>query len=275
MIMLFKTRISFFAVMIFFMLLFLPVFSGQSLYAQGTGSGIPVHISAEESLEWHRNDQFFRARKNVEVQRGDTSLYSTSLIARYADSANKSVDVYQVEATGAVRIVSKDGTAYGDRAVYEVKKSYAVLTGDHLRVVSDGQRLSAHDKIEYWIDDGRLVASGDVEAQREGDVITADEMIALFEEDAQGERVLKSLEARGNVIITTPNERLTGESAFYVAVTSVAEIKGNVKITRGPNILEGAHAEVNLDTNVSKIFGGQEKDGGRVSGTFFPGSDGQ
>jgi len=239
---------------------------------QVNGTGVPVQISAQESLEWHRNDLFFKARKDVEVKRGDTTLYAASMIARYSDSPKKSVDVYRVEATGAVRIVSPDGTAYGDKAIYEVKKSYAVLTGDDLRVEAEDQSLRAQDKIQYWVADGRLEAVGAAEAQREGDKIQADKMIAIFADNAQGKRVLKSLEALGNVIITTPNERLTGKQAIYTAATNVAELKEDVQITRGPNILEGARAQVNLKTNVSKIFGGASSEGGRVSGTFFPGS---
>lgn len=245
---------------------------GDVVYAQIKGTGIPVYISAEESLEWYRNDLFFRARKDVEVKRGDTALYAQSMVARYTDSDEKSIDVYRLEADGAVRIVSPDGTAYGDKAVFEVKKSYAVLTGGNLRVEGDDQSLRAQDKIQYWVDDGRLEAVGDVEARREGDLIQADKMVATFEDNAQGKRVLKSLEAEGNVIITTPNEKLTGKRATYTALTNVAELSDNVKIMRGPNVLEGARAQVNLKSNVSKIFGGQASSGGRVSGTFFPGS---
>lgn len=245
---------------------------GDVTYAQVKGNGVPVYISAVESLEWYRNDLFFRARKDVEVKRGDTALYANSMIARYNDSDEKSVNVYRVEASGAVRIVSPDGTAYGEKAVYEVKKSYAVLTGGDLRVEADDQNLKAKDKIQYWVDEGRLEAVGAVEARREGDLIQADKMVAIFENNAQGKRVLKSLQASGNVIITTPNEKLTGKRATYTASSNVAELSDNVKITRGPNILEGARAQVNLKSNVSKIFGGNTSNGGRVSGTFFPGS---
>ena len=48
-----------------------------------------------------------------------------------------------------------------------------------------------------------------------------------------------------------------------------------MKITRGPNILEGDRADVNLTTNVSTMKGSPAA-GGRVRGVFYPGSeDGQ
>ena len=50
-----------------------------------------------------------------------------------------------------------------------------------------------------------------------------------------------------------------------------AEMHGNVVITRGPNKLEGDKAQVNLKTNMSKIFG-NAKNNKRVKGVFFPSS---
>ncbi len=84
--------------------------------------------------------------------------------------------------------------------------------------------------------------------------------------------MLKTLEAIGNVVITTETEVLRGERGVYNAATNVAELHENVKITRGPNVLEGTKAQVDLDTNISKIFGGAQN-GGQVRGVFYPGSE--
>jgi lipopolysaccharide export system protein LptA len=73
------------------------------------------------------------------------------------------------------------------------------------------------------------------------------------------------------VKITTPTEVLTGDYGIYKAETNTAEVKGNVKIVRGPNTLEGDRAQVDLNTNVSSMFGGEGT--GRVKAVFFPGSE--
>ena len=65
---------------------------------------------------------------------------------------------------------------------------------------------------------------------------------------------------------------LTGDRGIYQASTNIAELHDNVKITRGPNVLEGEKAQVNLETNVSKISGGSGETG-RVRGVFYPGSE--
>ncbi len=241
-------------------------------FAQNPDSEKPLEITADKSLEWHRSELFFRARENVHAKQGKTSLFSALLTAKYREGEGGGVDIYSILADGNVRIVSQNSQVYGDDAVYDVDKGYAVIRGNNLRLVSDDQTVRAHDKFEYWVADGRLEAHGQAKAEREGDTLEADKMIALFTQDPKtGKRVLKSLEAIGNVVITTPDEILRGNRATYLAETNVAELLEGVVIVRGPNKLQGSRAEVNLNTNISKIFGGDNDDGGRVRGVFYPG----
>ncbi len=233
----------------------------------------PLEITADDSLEWHRNELYFKAKKNVKAKQGGTTLLSDVLIAKYRDSKKSNIDIYIIKATGNVRIISAKSRAYGDKAVYSVDKGLAVLTGKNLRLISEDQTVTARDKFLYWTAQGKLEAIGNAVAVREGDRIEADKLTAVFVEDKKsGKRVLKTLEAFGNVVITTPEEVLTGDRAKYKADTNIAEIFDNVKITKGLNVLEGARAQVNLETNVSKIFGSKESggEGGRVKGVFYP-----
>ena len=231
----------------------------------------PLEVTADESLEWHRTELYFKARKNVHAVQGDTTLISDVLTAKYRDG-DKGMDIHTLLADGHVKIISAQSKAYGDHAIYQVDKGYAVMTGRNLRLISDGQTVTARDKFQYWVNSGRLEAIGHAVAVRLGDKLEADKLIATFTEDKTGKRTLKTLEAIGSVVITTPTEILTGELAIYQAATNIAKIHDNVKITRGPNVLEGDHAQVNLDTNVSKIFGGTGETG-RVRGVFYPGSE--
>ena len=234
----------------------------------------PLEITADESLEWHRNDLYFKARKNVRAVQGATTLTADMLTAKYSEGDESGIEIHTIQADGNVRIVSAQSSAYGGRAVYDVDKGSALMTGGNLRIVSDDQTVSAQDRLEYNVNQGKMEAIGNAKAVREGDTLTSDKIIAIFAENTQGKRVLKTLEAIGNVVITTPTEVLKGERALYTAGTSLAELKGNVIIKRGPNKLEGNRAEVNLKTNISKIFGGKTEGGnGRVRGVFYPGSE--
>lgn len=262
----------------YFFFLFLCVCAGALFgvrggYAQqNPDRNEPLEITADESLEWHRNAFYFKAKTNVRAVQGDTTLYSDLLTAKYRDGKKGGMDIYAVHADGSVKIISQQSKAYGDKAVYSIDKGFAVMTGRNLKLVSEDQVVTARDKFQYWVNAGRLEAIGKAVAVRGGDKVEADKLIAIFTQGQSGKRVLKTLEAIGNVVITTETEVLHGERAIYSADTNIAELHENVKITRGPNVLEGTKAQVDLDTNISKIFGGSEN-GGQVRGVFYPGSE--
>ncbi len=237
----------------------------------------PLEITAEQTLEWHRDNQQYIARGSVIAKQGDVTIIADILTADYRETSASAFEIYRLSADGNVKISSKGNVAYGQKAVYDVDRGVAVMTGDNLRLAAPDQSVTARDSFEYWVTEGRLTARGGAHVTRMGgDTLDADIVAAIFTEDATGTRQLKNLTADGHVRITTPNEIVTGKKGRYEAVTNIAVLSGDVKITRGPNVLEGERAEVNLTTNVSKMLGGpvQGTNGtGRVRGVFYPGSD--
>lgn len=246
--------------------------------------GEPLEISADGSLEWHRNDNFFKAVKRVVATQGDTTLRASVLVARYREDEGGSMQIYEIVCTGNVIIESATSKAYGSRAVYNIDKGLAVMTGNNLKLVSPDQTVTAKERFEYLVAEGKLKAIGHAVAIRENDTIKSDQMSAVFGENSDGKRVLKTMDATGNVVITTQEEVLTGAYAIYTADTDIAKMSGGVKIKRGENVIEGKTAQVDLKTNISSIFGaegarenGDETDGqtgsGRVRAVFIPGSE--
>lgn len=233
----------------------------------------PLEITADGSLTWKRNEKIFVARGNAVAAQGDSSISAETLTARYEEKKGGGMKISSVLAEEKVIIRSKDTEAFGSKADYDLDKGYAVMTGSDLRLVSPDQIVTARDKFEYFVTDGRLVAMGRAKATRAKDTLEADTLTAVMKNNAKGQRVLDSLEAEGNVVITTPSEIVTGQHGVYHAATDKAELTGGVKVKRGPNTLEGDRAEVDLNTNTSQIFGGTHVAGGRVRGVFYPGSD--
>lgn len=232
----------------------------------------PLEITAGQTLEWHRADHQYIARGDVVARQGDVEIRADVLTADYRETAASSFDIYRLTAEGGVVISSQGNVAKGDNAVYDVASGKAVMTGQKLTLTSPGQTVTARDSFEYFVNEGRLSATGDAHAVRGGDTLRADAIGAVFAQDASGQRKLRELTADGNVVITTPDEVLRGSRGLYNAGTDTAELTGGVTITRGPNVLEGEKAEVNLATNVSKMTAGAAQ-GGRVRGVFYPGSD--
>lgn len=233
----------------------------------------PVEITAIRSLEWDRAAHQFTARGDVMAKQGDTVVYADTLTADYRETAGSSIDIYKLTATGDVRLENNDGSiAYGDQAVYTVDDGRAILTGGNLRIVSPERTITATERMEYLTQQGEASAYGNAKLVQDDDTISANSLKAFFGQAADGRRSLSRAEAAGNVVITTPAEKLTGNKAIYTASGNTAEISGNVRIARGPNSLEGARATVNLTTSVSTLYGGETSPTGdtRVRGVFYP-----
>ncbi len=273
-------------------LLFLTATCINIAYAQTDGlssnSKDPLEITADGTLEWLREQQQFIATKNALARQGDSSVAGEKLTALYRDDKGGSgVDIYQVTAQQNVILKSRDSTVYGQDAIYNLDDGLATMTGDNLKMVSPDQTVTARDKFEYWVADGRVNAIGNATVIRPkigggNDTLKANKISAILKKNKQGKQVLHSLEAIGNVVIVTPSETITGAYGIFKADTNKAELTGGVKILRGPNTLEGERAIVDMNTNISTIYAGGQTvgqpssgvaPGGRVRGVFYPGSE--
>ena len=266
----------------------------------------PVEIFADQGIEWHQNESAYIARGNARAVRGDTTVYGQTLIAYYrkGDSAapksanatdESGMQIYRVDADVAVRIVSPNGTAYGDHAVYDVDKGILVMTGSNLRLITERETITSRDTLEYWQQDDMAVARGKALAVSDQKQIAADLLTAYFTKSdsnaAKGNAASKPapnrsgaparangpgnagstssssseldrMYAYGNVVVTTPQEVAHGNRGVYNARTGIAILTGAVKITREQNQLNGDAAEMNLNTNVSRIIAAPTTVGG-------------
>ncbi len=243
----------------------------SAIAAPALSSEAPLEITADNTLEWQRNDKTFIARGNALAKQGESSVSAATLTAHYDDSKG-GMKVSRVLANDNVVIKSRDAEAFGTQADYDLDKGFAVMTGDNLRMVSPDQEVTAQEKFEYWVTEGKFIAIGSAKVKRATETLQADKIAAVMKDNEKGQRVLETLEANNNVVITTPTEIVTGKYAIYRAKTNKAEIKGGVQIKRGLNVLEGERAEVDMTTKTSRIFGAAQN-GGRVKGVFYPGSE--
>lgn len=256
---------------------------GHAAHAQVSGlssqSSDPLEITADGALEWQRAQKRFIANQNALARQGEASVQSDRLTAQYregGDTDSAGMQIWQVEANGNVVLKSRDSEAFGEKAVYNLDDGLATMTGGNLKLVMPEQTVTASDKFEYFVEEGRLNAIGNATAIRPKagggqDTLKADTLSAVMKNDAQGKRVLDTLEAKDNVVITTPSEVITGAYGIYRASTNTAELTGGVTIKRGPNTLEGNRAEVDMNTDTSRIFGSGGTN--RVKGVFYPGSN--
>ena len=243
--------------------------AGQT--APGAESGKLV-ITADNALEWHRSEKYFVALGNAKAVQKGTSIEAHSLKALYKDEKGNSLDLRKIIARDNVVVQTPEAVAYGDNAEYDIASGLAVMRGENLELISEDYTVTAKDRFEYNVAQGVLTAHGGARATSGENALNAETLSATFEE-RNGERTLEKIEAKNNIVVTTPAETVYGDKGIYRAETNTADIYGNVRIERGPNVLEGARAQVNLSTNVSRILGksdGGAGDGVRVRGTFYP-----
>jgi lipopolysaccharide export system protein LptA len=208
------------------------------------------------------------------------------------DDTNGSTEVYRLEAEGNVRIFTTTDMAEGDHATYDMDQSVLVLTGRHLKLTRPAEVITARDSLEYWSQAHRAVARGDAvvvtsDARRlAGDVLvvytappTSSAPAASSATPAPPAKQgatddplaasgrIEKVEAFGNVSVRTQTDTVTGDRGVYVPDTGIARIGGNVHITRGQNQLNGAEAEVDMKTGISRLLASTN---GQVSGLVLP-----
>jgi lipopolysaccharide export system protein LptA len=238
----------------------------------------PVEIDADDGIEWRRDEKVYIARGHAKATRGDMSVSADSLIAHYRDTGGgngtdpdqSKTAIYMVEALGNVVILSKDSKIVGDRAIYDLDKGSAIVTGNDLKATSKDSVVTARDSLEYWAKQGAVVARGDAVAADKTHRVKADMLVGYFHTDDKGQKKMYQVEATGNVLLDNNGNVARAHKAIYNMDSDIATLDGGVKITRGKNQLNGEHAVYNTKTGQAKVTGGK----GQVKTLLIPGSDG-
>lgn len=228
---------------------------------------IPIEITANDGLEWRRAENVLVAAGGVVLTRGTMKLEADSVNAWYREGKDgKGQEVYRIDATGKVRLAADGAKGFGESAAYDLDQGVFVLSGGKPRFEAELLTVTATRNLEYWEVKQLAVARGGAVAENGDRKIHADVISAYVESVSGGKTKLRRVEAIGGVRITTPDDSASGNEAVYDAKTGLATLCGNVEIRRGPNVLKGKCAEVNLNTGVSRLIGG----GGGIKGLVQP-----
>jgi lipopolysaccharide export system protein LptA len=237
------------------------------------GNADPVTVEADNGIEWVSDQKMYIARGNAKATRGAISVAGETLTALYRETDSNETEIYRLEALGGVIIASPERTAYGERAVYDLDQAVAVVLGENPRMVTAEQTITATESLEYWEKRRIAVARRNAVASQEDREIRADVLTAFFEPKRDGSLEVVRMDAIGGVVITTPREVARGDEGVYNVRKGIATLSGNVRITRGETQLNGALAEVNFKTGISRLLSSgpsTSKSGQRVRGLFTP-----
>jgi len=94
---------------------------------------------------------------------------------------------------------------------------------------------------------------------------TAGRTVKAADPGPGGDRQIRLIEAKGDVLVVQKDQNATGDAATFNMRENTVTLVGNVVVTRGIDILRGQRLTVDLTSGVSKM------DGGRVDGIFQAG----
>jgi lipopolysaccharide export system protein LptA len=237
-----------------------------------TAGAQPIEITAEGGIEWDRNAKTYTARGAAQARRGELSVFADTLVAHYRESAAGGSEIYQLEATGNVRLASQTAVATGDRAVYDVTERMMTMTGQDLKLETGEDVLTARDRLEYSDRTRQASAHGAVAVVSADRRLDADHVVADLAPGADGELALTKVEATGDVRIATAREYIRADRGTYDVEKQFAILTGAVKVTQDQNQLNGEYAEVDLKSGVSRLLGAPPGGEGKVKGLVLPGS---
>lgn len=240
----------------------------------GKADDMPIDISANDSLEWHRDTGTYYARGAARVVYKGLTIDADELTAHQRPSENSSKtdknktpsaqggSIDQMTAEGHVVIKDEKQQAFGDRAVYDVDAHTFRLTGSNLKYVTEKNTVTAKDSFVFYENENKAVATGRALAVNDGNRIEADTLTAFFTRDNAGQMQMQNMKGQGRVVVLTRDGAIArGDRADYDAQRDVATLYDNVRITRDQTHLAGGMAEVDFKSGESRLLSGG---GGRV-----------
>jgi len=252
----------------FFFAATLTAVKAQGLNFGNGDSDAPIEVYADNGIEWQQETLTFFAKGNARAIRGEVTVYGDELRAFYRELSDGGTEIWRLDVTGNVRIVTPGETAYGDKGVYDVDNAILVLTGKKVRLLTLTEEVIADQQIEYWERKQMAVARGNAQVLSDDKNLRAEVLVAYFKKDKAGKSLVHRVEAFDNVNIKTAKEEAMSDRGVYNVETGIATLTGSVKIVQDRNKLVGCRAEVNMNSGISKMFSCANKAGGQVGGIF-------
>lgn len=124
------------------------------------------------------------------------------------------------------------------------------------------------NEMEILDKEKKAIFRGAVDATKGTTNLKSDTLTVTYADVKQPDGTTKTdatdLDAKGNVIITTPKEKITGDWAKYDPQTEKLVVGGDVKLVQGSTVLVGNELHSDMKTGRTQMTGG------RVKGSFLP-----
>ena len=169
----------------------------------------------------------------------------------------------------ACAICGGDATAQKNQGPPNALQGFSQNRDEPVKIRAAALELREKDKMATFTGDV-YVLQGDTEMRCKQLVVFYEEEsgtrpVKAAEPGPGGDRQIRRIEAKGNVVVSQKDQNATGDAATFNMRENTVTLVGNVVVTRGSNVLRGQRLVVDLTTGVSKM------DGGRIDGIFQSG----
>ncbi len=236
-------------------------------------SGKPVHVEADQGIEWQQNNRVYIARGNAKATRGQTTVSGDTLVAYYRPACGAGPAKKPGEEAG--QAAQKRDPACDKVATDKKTKSAAEREGSssdpingestqifrmeaigNVRIATETQTVYG-DHAVYDLDQSLVVVTGkNLKMIAEKDTVTARDSFEWYEEKqlavARGDAVVvrEGKRVRADVL-TAEIERPPNEAAHINRV----DAGGNVLVSSADQIARGDNGVYNLDTGIVTLSG--------------------
>ena len=164
--------------------------------------------------------------------------------------------------TAAVAICSPEATAQKNQGPQNALQGFSQNRDQPVRIRAASLEVREKDKQATFTGDVHVV-NGDTELRCKSLVVFYDEdtgggkNMKAADPGPSGERSIKRIEAKGQVLVTQKDQNATGETAIFNMKENIVTLIGNVVVTRAGDVLRGPKLTVDLTNGVSKMEGGR------------------
>jgi len=164
--------------------------------------------------------------------------------------------------TAAVAICGPEATAQKNQGPQNALQGFSQNRDQPVRIRAASLEVREKDKQATFTGDVHVI-NGDTELRCKSLVVFYDEEtgggknMKAADPGPGGERSIKRIEAKGNVLVTQKDQNATGDSAIFNMKENIVTLIGNVVVTRAGDVLRGPKLTVDLTNGVSKMEGGR------------------
>lgn len=163
--------------------------------------------------------------------------------------------------------------AFAQEAVTSAFEGFSGRGDQPVNIEAD--RLDVEEQAQTAVFSGRVVVTQGTSKLRTDKLTVHYESQPASPTEAQAEpsneimagRNIRRLEADGRVVVTSGDQKATGNRGVFDMPSNTVTLTGNVVVTQGNNILKGDRLVVDLTTQKSRV---ETNSGGRVQGVFGP-----